>query len=759
MRGRWTLVRTSRSGRDWLLIRQAGPGGDQEELTVRYPHSVRSGLTVEEVRDPSLRLRAIAARLRAHRAPRGEVSARRQAFMLATPAARPFSRPGWVFEVKYDGVRVLAARRGQTVELVGRSGQAVTGRYPEIAAALRLLPAEHFVLDGEIVAFDDRGRPSFQRLQARMFSRRRADVAAALRTHPVVGIFFDCLALEGHDLRRLPLLARKECLRLVVPPLGVVRYGDHVAEHGEAFYELVSEQRLEGIVAKRAASAYVSGRSRDWVKIKCQRRQEFVIGGYTPPRGARRFFGALHLGLYDGGRLVYVSKVGSGFDDAALARVWAALQPLARPTSPFAEGTPPGRGHRWVEPRLVCEVRFAEWTRDGGLRHPVFLGLRPDRVPEDCRREVPHPGRGLFVPAVGGGSEVASGGGTHGTSGARAAVGARGRGRPPEPAAPAQAPAASAGAAVRAAQEPAPRVRITNAGKVFWPQQGYTKGDLIAYYEAVAPLLLPYLRDRPVVLTRYPDGIGGKSFFQKDAPPFAPTWVRTARIYSQDAGREIAYIIVNDVETLRYVANLGTIPLHIWASRLGSLERPDWLVLDLDPKDAPFAACVAVARALHRMLEELDLPHYVKTSGASGLHLLVPLGARYTYEEARTFARLLALLAVEAAPAIATLARPLAARGGRVYVDVGQNGHGRTIVAPFSLRPIPGAPASCPLRWSEVTAALTPARFTLATVPTRFATMADPMVPVLEDAVDLATAVGRLERRLRAPRARRAPDR
>ena len=259
---------------------------------------------------------------------------------------------------------------------------------------------------------------------------------------------------------------------------------------------------------------------------------------------------------------------------------------------------------------------------------------------------------------------------------------------------------------------------------------------------------MPYLRDRPLVLTRYPDGITGKSFFQKDAPEFVPKWVRTERIYSKDAEREIDYFIVNDVDTLRYVANLGTIPLHLWASRLGSLERPDWLVLDLDPKGAPFADVVTVARELHRILEDLELPSYVKTSGATGLHILVPLGARYTYEEARTFARLLALLGVEAAPGISTIARPLRARGGKVYIDFGQNGHGRTIVAPYSLRALPGAPASCPLLWNEMTARLDPARFTLRTLPGRFEKMTDPLAPVLAGSVDIATAVERIERRL-----------
>ena len=289
---------------------------------------------------------------------------------------------------------------------------------------------------------------------------------------------------------------------------------------------------------------------------------------------------------------------------------------------------------------------------------------------------------------------------------------------------------------------------LTNLKKVFWPAEGYTKGDLIAYYDAVAPLLLPYLQDRPLVLTRFPDGITGKSFFQKDAPEFAPAWVRTERIYSKDAEREIDYFVVNDAETLRYVINMGTIPLHLWSSRLGSLDRPDWLILDLDPKGAPFSDVVKVARALHRILDELALPNYAKTSGATGLHILIPLGARYSHEESRTFGRLLALLGVEAEPEIATIVRPLRGREGKVYLDYVQNGHGRTIVAPFSVRPLPGAPVSCPLRWEEVTARLDPRRFTLRTAPARFEKLGDPLVPVLQGAIDMTAALSRIHRKL-----------
>ncbi len=724
MRGRWTLARMSGKDKDWLLLKKADGAAlpaDATELTERYPQSVLSGLTVEEMANASGRLAAIRARLDALGAPRGEVIARGQPFTLATLAERPFSDPAWLFEIKYDGVRVLASRRGNRVELYGRSGQDTTSRYPEVVRALRALPVESFVIDGEIVALDDAGRSSFQRLQPRMALTDPREVERLAIQRPALGVFFDCLMLDDRDLRKLPLVDRKECLRLLVPSLGAVRYGDHVIEDGKAFFELASEQRLEGMVAKRARSVYSGARTRDWIKIKCQRRQEFVIGGYTDPQGSRGHFGALHLGVYDGPaaapRLVYVSKVGTGFDDALLASIAEKLRPLERKTPPFDGGAiPTGRGHHWVEPRLVAEVRFTDWTEDGGIRHPTFIALRDDKKPLECRREEVVEEPPLTLPSP-----------------------QRGEGEAGE------SPSPPGGGEGRGREQDEPRLKPTNVKKVFWPAEGYTKGDLIAYYERIAPLMLPYLRDRPLVLTRYPDGITGKSFYQKDAPDFAPAWVRTERIYSRDTERDIAYLVVDDVEMLRYVANSAALPIHVWASRVPSLERPDWLVLDLDPKGAPFTDVVRVALALRGILERLELPSYVKTSGATGLHILLPLGARYTYEQCRTFARLLAVMGVEALPEISTVARPLRARGGKVYIDFGQNGHGQTIVAPYSLRPLPGAPASCPLEWREVTPRLDPARFTLETLPARFDTMADPLAPVLGDGIDMAAALERIE--------------
>ena len=691
LRGVWMLVRMGGGGKEWLLFSKDATGEGPEPVEA-LPGSILSGLTVSERGDPGVRTAVLEAALNRFGVPIEKASPGRPSPMLASPGGVPFSDRDWLFEIKYDGIRVFAQRRDDAVTLLGRKGDDITQRYPEIAHALSKTAPRRFLIDGEIVAMDEAGRPSFQRLQRRMHLTDRFDIERTARTVPVRGVFFDCLQTGGRDLRALPLTRRKECLALFLPHRGVVQYCEHVPERGEDFHRAAWENHLEGVIGKRGDSRYVAGRTRDWLKFKCRQHQEFVIGGYTRPGGSRAFFGALHLGLYRDGELVYVSKVGTGFDREILRAVHERLVPLAREESPFATGAPAGAGHCWVEPRLVCEVEFTEWTADGGLRHPSFLGLRDDKAPDECRREEP----------------------------------------------------VEAPIPVRRGERSG--FAVTNPDKVFWSEGGYTKSDLIGYYEAVAPLLLPYLRDRPLVLTRFPDGIHGKAFFQKDAPDYVPDWVATRRIYSKDADRDIDYFIVNDAESLRYVANLGTIPLHIWGSRLDTLERPDWLVLDLDPKGAPFAHVVRVAKTLKRILSELEVTAYVKTSGATGLHILLPMGRRYLYEQCRTFARLLALAAEQRVPDIATVARPLHAREGKVYLDFGQNGYGRTIAAPFSVRPLPGAPVSCPLRWSEVTVRLDPGRHTLKTAVKRFAKMADPLLPVVDGpGIDMAAALADLE--------------
>jgi bifunctional non-homologous end joining protein LigD len=731
LRGRWTLVRMggrNKSGKEWLLLKKAGGGASEREAVDVYPESVISGLTVEEMKDMAGTIDALRDRVESLKPPRRELP-KDVPFMLATLSEKTPAGAGWGFEIKYDGVRVLARRDGDDVRLIGRSGRDITERYPEVTLAIRGLAVPEFVVDGEIVAEDENGRPSFQRLQARMHLSKPRDIARVAKAVPVRGMFFDCLSLLGHDLRGLPLERRKELLARVLPPIATVQRVDHIVGHGQAFFDAANEMGLEGIMAKKLTSTYSGRRSPEWLKVKCQRRQEFVIGGYTEGQGARSKFGALHVGVYEDGKLVYVTKVGTGLDDATITTLMKGLAPLARASSPFEVDSPGARGNHWVDPKLVCDVRFTEWTREGGLRHPTFMGLRTDVKPEDVRREEAIPAESDAEEAAGEGAEPEDPG-----------IDAEEIDEAPEPA------RAAPKAKSAARSSPEKIVKLTNLKKVFWPD-GTTKGELIAYYETVAPLMLPYLRDRPIVLTRYPDGIEGKSFFQKDAPVYVPDWVRTETIPHEE--RDIRYFVVDDLESLRYIANMGTIPIHAWGARVGALENPDWLVIDLDPKSAPFTDVVKVARVVHDLLAELEIPGYPKTSGATGLHILIPMGQQYTDDEVKTFARILATMVVEQVPDIATITRTISARGGKVYVDFGQNGYGITIVAPFSVRPVPAASASCPLRWDEVNGRLDPANFTIRTIPQRFREMEDPLAPVLGEGIDMAAAIGRIEERMK----------
>lgn len=700
LRGLWTLVKLRKSEKDWLLIKERdryarAPAGELP------PESVLSGLTVQELAEGKDRGAEIRRRLAELRAPARPVQGEAVGLMLADPVDRPFSRAGWVFELKLDGYRILAAKAGSEVRLLTRNGNDCAAAFPEVVLAVAGLPFDRLVLDGEVVILDEAGRPSFQQLQGRSRLRRPIDLRQAAQEAPATFFAFDLLGFEEFDVRPLPLVERKALLRRVLPPAGLVRYLDHFEREGEAVFEQVRKLDLEGMIAKKADSPYRAGRSSAWLKVRTRRSEDFVVVGFTAPRGSRSGFGALHLAHYVDGALTYAGRAGSGFTGKELAEVRARLDRLRREGPPCGGPVPRDRGTTWVEPELVCEVEYTEWTDEGLLRQPVFLRFRDDKRPEECV------GRG-----AGGRAETPGGG--------DAPVGP-----PPRPPA-----------------RPSPA--FTNLDKVFWPAEGYTKRDLIEYYRAVAPWLLPYLADRPIVLTRYPDGIEGKSFFQKDAPVFVPDWIRTERMWSDQAEREIDYLVCDDLESLLYVVNLGTIPLHVWASRVASLERPDWCVLDLDPKEAPFAHVIEVARACHRLCERIGLPSFVKTSGSSGLHVLIPLGRRYTYAQGRSLAELLARVIAAELPDIATVTRQVSRRDGRVYLDYVQNGAGRLLVAPFSVRPLPGAPVSFPLEWREVTARLDIRRFTIRTAVERLERRGDPLRPVLALAPDLDRALSAL---------------
>jgi bifunctional non-homologous end joining protein LigD len=715
LRGVWTLVRMKTkgktTGKEWLLIKERD-GWAKKGPEAAYPQeSIFSGLTLEDLASGSSRAAGIRDELERLDAPKRAVRAADVKLMLAEPRGEAFTRAGWIWELKYDGYRLLAGREDGKPVLRYRHGMNSTATFPEIARAVGALPYDSFMLDGEVVVLDANSKPRFGLLQKRALLQRRPDIDRAAVELPATLFAFDLLGFEGFDLRPLPLTERKALLQKLLPRAGPVRFADHVERTGDALLEAAGNLGLEGVVGKKADSPYRGARSGDWIKVRLDRSGDFAVVGFTKPEGVRSGFGALHLASWKDGGLVYAGRVGTGFSEKQLAAIHARLLERVRPTPPCSGPVPTGRGHVWVEPELVVEVRYKERTGEGLLRHPAFLRLREDKPIEECIVEdVEH-------------------------------VEAAPDHEPPPP--------AVRGAA--ADEKTEKTVPFSNLTKVFWPEEGYTKGDLIEYYRAISPWLLPYLADRPLVMTRYPDGIAGKSFFQKDAPNFAPDWIRLERIWSEHAEREIDYFVCDDLETLLYVANLGSIPLHVWASRVAAPERPDWCILDLDPKGAPFSHVVEIAQAIHALCEDIGLPDFIKTSGATGLHVLLPLGGQCTHSESRVLGEILAKVIEQEHGKIATTARAIGSRGGKVYVDYLQNGHGKTIAGPFSARPVPGATCSAPLKWSEVDRKLDPKKYTLETLPARMKKLKDdPLRPVLTLKPDLQTALARLAERLKS---------
>ena len=710
LHGKWTLVKIKKSERDWLLIKE-------RDAWVRTPgdqfpeESVLSGLTVEEVKAGAAPETTLRTAIEQAGALRSRVDPSTLKPMLAESADEAFTRDGWLFELKLDGYRLVASKAKGEALLLTRNGNDYTAVFPEIARAIKALPIDEFVLDGEVVVLDAEGKPSFAKLQQRGRLSSTLDIRRAAVELPATLYVFDLLGFEDLDLRPLPLATRKQLLARAVPKLGPVRYLEHIDREGSAFLAQVGALGLEGVIAKKADAPYRAGRSPQWLKIKAERTADFVIVGFTEPKGSRSHMGALQLADIVNDTLVYAGRVGTGFDEAALRELAALLEPAVRRGPPckgpviddaVTDEIPEIKTTTWVEPLHVCEVRFREWTPDGLLRHAAFLRMRTDKPPQDCIRQ---------------GTTV-------------------------------EEPRTEAAPAPRA---PAPKtINFSNLKKVYWPAERYTKGDLIEYYRAVSRWMLPYLRNRPLVMTRFPDGIDGKSFYQKDAPEFAPEWARTVKIWSEDTQREIRYFVCDDVESLLYVANLGSIPLHLWGSRVGSLEQPDWCVLDLDPKEAPFTDVVRTARVLYRLCEQVGLPSYVKTTGKTGLHILLPLGRQCTYAQTRTLGELLARFALRELTDIATITRHVTKRGDKVYLDYLQNRHGQTIVAPFSVRPLPGATVSMPLLWEEVNESLSPSTFTIRNAIERMERLgSDPVLPVLEQKPDLGRVLERLAAALR----------
>ena len=602
LHGRWTLVRmkggrnasrAAEEGREWLFIKERDNyEGDETSFSDR---SILSGLTVTELTEPekvARRLIGSAKRLKGARSNARPTSPRP---MLAK-AGEPFDHPDWLFELKYDGYRLLVDKGPNGVVLRSRNGHDLTPRFPDIARSAAHLPVARYLMDGELVVLNAAGVPDFSLLQSRARLSGELEVARAAIELPCTYFAFDLLAIGGEqtglvDLRAVPLEKRKAQLEKLVPPQGAIRYSDHVRGDGRATYQAAVALGLEGIVGKRRDSIYESGRSASWVKARHAKTADFVILGLVPNRNNKADIGSLALGEYRRGALTYVGRAGSGLNSAMRRTLEDAFSEfeVERPDCVPADQAVRAR---WIEPLLAVEVAFKEYTRDGHLRHPVIQRLRPDKPPEDCIGGYDDPGQVEVAPA------------------------------------------------------PEPEVVITHPEKIFFPELDLAKRDLTTYYHRIAEWMLPYLADRPIVLTRYPDGIHGKSFYQRDAPDFVPDWIRREVLWSESAEREVRYFIIESAAALTYLANLGTIPIHMSHSRIADLEHPDWCVLDLDPKSAPFKDVRTLALAIGELADELDLPSYPKTSGSSGLHVVIPLARQLTHDHARTLAELMARVIV-----------------------------------------------------------------------------------------------------------------
>jgi bifunctional non-homologous end joining protein LigD len=603
--------------------------------------------------------------------------------MLATLAAE-VPKGDWLYEIKWDGYRIIATVSGGEPELRTRKDQDYTQRFENVAKELvKALKTPDCVVDGEVCALDEEGRPSFSAMQQ------------GKRGTPIVYYVFDLLEVEGEPIIDLPLEERRDRLeRLLDKRNKTVRFSEGF-DDGEALLAAAEKQKLEGIMAKRLGSRYLPGkRSREWLKIKGHGRQEFVIAGYTRGQGRRAgTLGSLVLGMYEGGELVYVGNVGTGFNDKEIERLLRTLKPLERETPPFKAVPKMPRVRKsdvvWVEPKLVAEVEFVEWTHDGRLRAPSYKGLREDKDATEVIREEP------MATEIRKGKRV---------------------------------------------------LKFSNLDKLFWPEEGITKGDLLSYYRRVAPVLVPHLKDRPFTMKRYPDGWHGKFFFQKDAPKGMPDWIPTASIVvsTRDKPRQKRRIeapLLNDELALLWMVNMACIDLNTWYSRIDKPDRPDWVLFDLDPSpNVGFPETIQVALLVKQALDALELESFVKTSGSEGIHILVPIARRYTYADTREFSAIIAGALARTHRGLVTTEWSKAKRRG-VLIDSNQNGEGKTIASVYSVRPKAGAPVSTPLRWDEVNEDLDPFGFTMEIVLGRVEKHGDLFEGVLTTQQSLSAAL------------------
>lgn len=639
--------------------------------------------------------------------------------MLSTLADRPPLQGEWIYEIKWDGYRAISLCNENKVSLVSRNNKSFDEKYYPIKKTLESLKLQA-VLDGEIVVLKDNGLPSFEDLQG---WRSEAD-------GELVYYVFDLLWLNGKDLTKLPLHQRKEILRQIISTEGMIRMSPVFEIVPQEFLKAVQESGLEGMMAKRADSLYFPGvRSEAWLKIKTQNAQEVVIGGYTKNEHSPKLFSALLVGVYDKGVLQYCGKIGTGFNDKAQKEMMARFKSLVTAQCPFSfvpdinkasrfRPNPPLAEAVWLKPQLVCEVYYREMTSEGVMRHPSFKGMREDKEALDIHLEsslksspiIPH--QKLKIPKAS-------------LKERRTLL------NPTEE--------------TQVKKVNGHELKFNHLGKLFWPRDGLTKRDLLNYYYQIAPYIHPYLLERPQSLNRFPNGIEGVSFYQKDVTGKAPEWMEKFP-YKTSQGENKNYLIVQSEYDLLWMANLGAIEMNPWNSTIMSPEHPSWCIIDLDPSEGnTFEQVIEAAQATKEVLDGLKIKGYCKTSGATGLHIYIPMGAKYTYEQCQLFARMIATHVHQILPKLTSIERLTANRKGKIYVDFLQNRPKATLAAPYSVRPQPGAPVSMPLQWEEVQKGLSPEQFTLKNALQRVEEEGDLFKAVLGKGINLEKILKQFE--------------
>lgn len=604
--------------------------------------------------------------------------------MLASSLAEPFNDSDWQFEIKWDGYRAISYLANGKVDIRSRNQLSLCNKFVEVADALKSWPV-NAVVDGEVVVLSSDGKADFGALQNWRESKEGT----------LVYYVFDMLWLDGIDLQKEPLTLRQEILKSLIPDGGVIRFSESIEEFGVDFYEAAKQNGLEGIIAKRKSAPYRSGaRVKDWLKVKVEERHEALICGYTKKRGTDRLFSSLLLGLPKGDSFMYIGAVGTGFNGKQQETILRMLKPLTTNQSPFTNPPHINAHIQWVRPQVICEVKYTERTKDGLMRHPSFQGLREDKLAEDLNLEEDHEQSG---PA----KDLKS------TSNQQL-LNSEGH-----------------------------ELTLTNLRKIYWPKEKITKGDLLRYYGEIAPYILPYMMDRPQSLNRFPNGVNGESFYQKNMKGKVEPWLKTFERFSESTEESKDFLVCTGEASLLYMANLGCIEMNPWHSRVHSPHYPDWCVIDLDPGNNTFNQVIEAAQVTHQLLDSLGVVSFPKTSGSTGLHIYIPLGAKYNYEQSRQLAELIVTMVHGELPKTTSLERSPRKRTDKIYLDFLQNRPIQTICAPYSVRPKPGATVSAPLHWEEVKKGLTIGRFTMKNIQERLRSEGDLFGGVLKTGIDL----------------------